>query len=410
MRSLFLFAVLLICGFCANAQSSEFIKDYIARYRDIAIEEMKRSGVPASIKLAQGIHESSAGQSDLVFRSNNHFGIKCKSNWTGESVSHTDDAPNECFRKYTMPEESYKDHSDFLRKNQRYAFLFNLDPTDYEAWANGLKKAGYATNPRYPLLIINLVEEYSLQNYSLIALGKIEDDKKRWMVMNEGLMDKNALATPVIQKDKPVVHKTNIINQYPSGLFKINATKVLFAKKGASYLSIAQQHKIPLSKLFEFNDILKASDEVPFDQLIYVQRKRKAGHHDLHIVVSGETSFYIAQLYAIRLQNLLQMNHLSAGMEPAPGEKIYLRSIAPGAPKVMNASVVNIYDHTNNLMTMNDGLPSAPNAKTLVHNVRPKEGLYAIGKKYGVTVNDLLAWNNLQSDELKVGQKLKILK
>lgn len=411
MRSIFLFAILLISGVCASAQSSEFIKDYIARYRDIAIEEMKRTGVPASIKLAQGIHESSAGQSDLVFRSNNHFGIKCKSNWTGESVSHTDDAPNECFRKYTMPEESYKDHSDFLRKNQRYAFLFNLDPTDYEAWANGLKKAGYATNPRYPQLIIKLIKEYDLQYYSLIAMGKIEDDKKQWMVMNDGSGNKNVLTTPVVLKEKNLERKVNVINQFPSGVFKINATRVIFAKKGTSFISIAQQNRVPLAKLFEYNDDMEILDEVPFDQLIYVQRKRKTGHHDHHIVVSGETSFDIAQLYAIRLNNLLELNHLDKGMEPAPGERIYLRSKAPAQPKLLGATLAKYSsqdDNTNSQKIDEENATRNP-VKTLIHNVKPKEGLYAIGRQYGVSVNELLEWNNLKSDALQVGQQIKIL-
>ncbi len=411
MRSIFLFAVLFISGVGASAQSAEFIKDYIARYRDIAIEEMKRTGVPASIKLAQGIHESSAGQSDLVFRSNNHFGIKCKSNWSGESVSHTDDAPNECFRKYAMPEESYKDHSDFLRKNQRYAFLFNLDPTDYEAWANGLKKAGYATNPRYPQLIIKLIKEYDLQHYSLIAMGKIADDKKEWMVMNEGSGSSDILTTPVVHKEKNSGRKVNIINQFPSGVFKINDTRVVFAKKGTSFISIAQQNRVPLAKLFEYNDDMERMDEVPFDQLIYVQRKRKTGHHDHHIVVSGETSFDIAQLYAIRLSNLLELNHLEKGMEPAPGERIYLRSKAPAQPKLMSGTLTrySYQDNNKNFQQMDDEYANGKNEKTLIHKVKPKEGLYAIGRQYGVSVNELLEWNNLKSDALQVGQQIKIL-
>ena len=411
MRSFFLFAILLISGFCATAQSSEFIKDYIARYRDIAIEEMKRTGVPASIKLAQGIHESSAGQSDLVFRSNNHFGIKCKSNWTGESVSHTDDAPDECFRKYSMPEESYKDHSDFLRKNQRYAFLFNLDPADYEAWAKGLKKAGYATNPRYPQLIIKLIEEYDLQHYSLIAMGKVEDDKKEYMVMNDSQGSKDVLTTPVVHKEKNTGRKVNVINQFPQGVFKINATRVVFAKKGTSFISIAQQNRVPLAKLFEYNDDMERLDEVPFDQLIYVQRKRKTGHHDHHIVVSGETSFDIAQLYAIRLNNLLELNHLEKGMEPAPGERIYLRSKAPAQPKLLGATLTkyNYQDDNNNFKQNDENDATGKKVKTLIHNVKPKEGLYAIGRQYGVSVNELLEWNNLKSDALQVGQQIKIL-
>src|SRR5215467_1623901 len=159
----------------SQAQSSTDILAYISRYKDLAISEMKRTGIPAAITLAQGIHETEAGTSDLVKRSNNHFGIKCKENWTGQSVSHDDDARGECFRKYAAPEESYRDHSDFLKSRPNYASLFKLDPTDYEAWAFGLKKAGYATNPKYAQVLIKLIRDYNLQDYTLIALGKMKE-------------------------------------------------------------------------------------------------------------------------------------------------------------------------------------------------------------------------------------------
>jgi len=133
--------------------------EYINKYKELAIAEMQRTGIPASIKLAQGIHETSAGTSDLVKRSNNHFGLKCKAEWTGMTVKHTDDAPNECFRKYESPLDSYKDQSNYLKNSPRYASLFDLDPTDYKAWAFGLKKAGYATNPKYTQVLIKLIED-----------------------------------------------------------------------------------------------------------------------------------------------------------------------------------------------------------------------------------------------------------
>jgi flagellum-specific peptidoglycan hydrolase FlgJ len=141
-----LFALLIFSATFGQAEKQR-IEDYINTYKDLAISEMLRSGVPASITLAQGILETAGGQSDLAALAYNHFGIKCKSEWTGETMTHDDDAKNECFRKYPSVEESYKDHSDFLRSRPCYAFLFKLDPTDYEGWAKGLKKAGYATNP-----------------------------------------------------------------------------------------------------------------------------------------------------------------------------------------------------------------------------------------------------------------------
>src|SRR5687768_3887186 len=146
----------LFIGTISLAQDKASILEYIQSHKDVAISEMQRTGVPAAIKLAQGIHETDAGTSVLVKKSNNHFGIKCKTNWDGMTVKHTDDAPNECFRKYNSSFDSYKDHSDFLKNSSRYASLFNLDPTDYESWAWGLRKAGYATNTRYPQIIIKL--------------------------------------------------------------------------------------------------------------------------------------------------------------------------------------------------------------------------------------------------------------
>src|SRR6187455_149030 len=151
------------------------VVQYIKSYKDLAIDEMQRTGIPASIKLAQGIHETSAGTSDLVKRSNNHFGLKCKAEWTGMTVKHTDDAPNECFRKYPNSSDSYKDQSDYLKNTPRYASLFELDPTDYKSWAYGLKKAGYATNPKYAPIIVKLIEDYNLQDYTMIALGKLKE-------------------------------------------------------------------------------------------------------------------------------------------------------------------------------------------------------------------------------------------
>jgi flagellum-specific peptidoglycan hydrolase FlgJ len=145
------------------------VNEYIFLYKEIAIQEMKRCGIPASIKLAQGILESGFGNSNLAKKSNNHFGIKCKNEWKGKKVYHTDDLPNECFRKYDSVIESYIDHSDFLRNRKHYEFLFSLDPLDYKSWAYGLKKAGYATNPKYAENLIRIIEEYNLNQYSIIS-------------------------------------------------------------------------------------------------------------------------------------------------------------------------------------------------------------------------------------------------
>ncbi len=175
----FLTCSILLFSFTAAFAQKEKVESYIAQFNEIAIKEMIRTGVPASITLAQGILESQSGESDLVKRSNNHFGIKCKPEWTGPKTYHDDDERGECFRVYPTPEESYKDHSDFLKTRSHYNFLFKIDPLDYEAWANGLKKAGYATLSTYPQKLIKIIKDYNLNEYTKIALKKsIDSDTK----------------------------------------------------------------------------------------------------------------------------------------------------------------------------------------------------------------------------------------
>jgi LysM repeat protein len=387
----------LICIIAAvqtlSAQSSVIIKNYIETYKEIAIEEMIRTGVPASIKLAQGIHETAAGQSVLVTKSNNHFGIKCKTGWQGASVSHDDDARGECFRKYDSPFESFKDHSEFLRTRSHYAFLFNLDPTDFEAWAHGLKKAGYATNPKYPQIIIKLIKDYNLQDYSLIALGKLP-------ATNEGLVYANK---PSVGKSE---EKTNVVVakkvNYPSGVFKINETQVIYVTKGTSYFSLAQQHNIPLARLFDFND-MKAQEETGTDCLVFLQRKRRTGKNETRKVEKGESLYDIAQEEGIRLQSLLELNQLKENVAIQEGEILHLQRESTSVPKIL-ASIFKPVSNTDE----NKIQAHYPVESYVVHVVEPKETLYSISKKYTVTTEDLLKWNNLHSSDLKIGQQLRI--
>ena len=335
------------------AQDADAIQQYIATYKELAITEMLRTGVPAAIKLAQGIHETSAGESDLVKKSNNHFGIKCKNTWTGESVRHDDDARGECFRKYEKAEDSYRDHSDFLKNNTRYSSLFNLDPVDYEDWARGLKRAGYATDPRYPQILIKLIENYNLNDYTLIALGKKKDDPQDLIADNNIKIPPGVYSLPaetVINEgnsDQTAANKLKKqIQDYPVGEFKINETKVFFAGKGSSYLTIANQYNIPLARIFEFND-MPQQEIVDKDQLIYLQRKRKSGNNEYHIVRPGETLFDIAQAEAIRLESLLGYNMLSNGQQPAIGERLFLQTKASSAPRLTLKSDYTIYDNSS---------------------------------------------------------------
>ncbi len=322
-----LFIFLMLFSACSYAQNKDAIKNYIETYKDLAIREMIRTGVPASITLAQGIHESGAGNSKLAVIANNHFGIKCKSNWTGESMRHDDDAKGECFRKYVSAEDSYKDHSDFLKNGTRYASLFTLDPEDYTGWANGLKQAGYATNPKYPQVLIKMVEEYGLQQYSLIALGKMPDPDSKWAVTTAKLNTE----IPASTIETKVVIQEKVPIDYPSGQFHINDTKVIYATKGTPFLAIAKKYDVDLSKLFEFNELEK-TEQLENDQLIFLQRKRKTGNNEFHTVMPGETMYDIAQAEAIRLESLLELNKLHDGERPAVGEKLYLKTKAPSMP------------------------------------------------------------------------------
>jgi len=330
------------------SQQDPVVIAYIKTYKEIAMNEMKRTGVPAAIKLAQGIHETEAGTSKLVNKSNNHFGLKCKKEWTGMTVSHTDDAPNECFRKYENSADSYKDQSDYLRTAPWYASLFKLDPTDYSAWAYGLKKAGYATNPRYAQVLIKLIEDYHLQDYSLIALGKLKPTEEYLVKQDNIKIQTDVEEKPVEMEPEPEIivnvkkplkaeSKVEAAPVYPDGEFKINETRVIYAKKGTPYLSIAEKYALPLARIFEFND-MKEQEVVDKDQLIYIMRKRKTGNNDQHIVQAGETLNSIAQTEALRIESLLEYNLLKQGMKPAVGSVLYLKTKAPAMPALASGN------------------------------------------------------------------------
>jgi hypothetical protein len=314
----------------ASAQTPEQINAYINTYKFLAISEMQRSGVPASIILAQGIHETSAGTSELVIASNNHFGIKCKANWTGQAVYHDDDARGECFRSYAIAADSYKDHSDYLKQTPRYAFLFKLNPEDYEGWAYGLKRAGYATNIKYSQILIKLIEDYDLEKYSLIALGKLPAEQPV-----EG-----SLAGDMVRASLPGFTDSSIQKSppplYPDGAFSINAAKCIYAKAGVSLLSLSNQYEIPLSHLLEFND-MNQEDVLSNDQLIFLQRKRKVGLTAFHVVQPGESMYSICQSEGIRYESILEFNRMKPGEEPVTGERIYLQTMAGNKPALKNS-------------------------------------------------------------------------
>ncbi|GAA4337030.1 glucosaminidase domain-containing protein [Flaviaesturariibacter amylovorans] len=393
MKKLSIILSLTLAYTCSYAQPLSATREYINRFRDIAIAEEQRTGVPAAITLAQGILEAEAGKSDLVRRSNNHFGIKCKTEWTGERVYHDDDARGECFRKYDNPEQSYRDHSDFLRTRAHYSFLFKLDPTDYEGWAYGLKRAGYATNPKYPQLLIRLIREYDLQEYTLMALGRKPIPESGNVVRLESGSQNNAVHTVASASTAA----TPAAPAYPQGVFQINGTRVVYISKGTSYRSIAQQHNLSLEHLYDFND-MEPAEAADADHLLFLGRKRRTGATDLHRTVEGERLFDVAQREGVRFEDLLTYNGLDDDRTFIAGELI---ALSPSASKPS--------------FSPPPGSAPAPVAQPavtayLVHRVQPKETLYSIAKKYGVRTEDILQWNNLPTSGLKIGQELRINK
>ncbi|MBC8033613.1 MAG: glucosaminidase domain-containing protein [Chitinophagaceae bacterium] len=327
-RIIVLSGLLMLAVLTASSQRKEDIVNYINAYKDIAISEMKRTGVPASIKLAQGIHETSAGTSDLVQKSNNHFGIKCKTGWAGPKVYHDDDAAGECFRSYEKAEDSYRDHSDFLKRGGRYAFLFQLDPTDYEGWAYGLKKAGYATNIKYSQILIRLIKENNLEQYTLMGLSTLNPGE---LATTDGSKDQEEASNESTYSGPAI---TMPAPDYPSVDFLINKTKVIFVKPGTSWLSIAQTYDLQLKRLLDFNDLESEVEIGKPGQLVFLQRKRKEGAKEFHIVQARERLYDICQEEGIRMESLLSYNQLDQGMQPAVGEKLYLQTAADKRPEL----------------------------------------------------------------------------
>ncbi len=253
------FIVLIVSAFKGLSQEApnENIIKYIEQYAALAVKEMERTGVPASIKIAQGIHETNAGKSDLVLQSNNHFGIKCKSSWTGDKVYHNDDAEGECFRKYADAKSSYLDHSDYLKSQPRYAFLFEYDANDYASWAWGLKKAGYATNPIYAQTLIKYIEAYQLNELNNIAENEDDTDLENYFekIRNQPLQaitSNNKLIEPD-EAPKPAKEKSGK---------RIKVKKTHVVKRGDSLYSLSKKYGTTVDALKKVNHLKKEALQV----------------------------------------------------------------------------------------------------------------------------------------------------
>jgi len=327
-------------------------QQYIARYKDIAVDEMRRSGIPASIKLAQGILETQSGNGWLVLNSNNHFGIKCKNNWVGETVNYDDDARQECFRKYGSAADSYRDHSAFLKNNPRYAFLFQFDPVDYKSWAYGLKQAGYATSRTYPQQLIKIIEDYNLDQYTQEGMGVARNTPVENNNPRPGVQDRPTSSKPVASAKPPV--KQPGVKQYPRGLFEINGRKVLYLPAGTSLIQVASEQHIRLSRLLKYNDL---SSDAPLtsNMLIFLQKKGKKGKDDFHLVAAGETMHAVSQAEGIQMKWLRRRNKLHEGEEPAAGEKLALDGYASNTPLLAKGSKAKEDEEAENYSLSKEG-------------------------------------------------------
>jgi len=301
-------------------------ESYINDYKDLAINEMKRTGIPASITLAQGIIESDMGRSRLATEANNHFGVKCHDNWTGPTIRHTDDRRNECFRKYGKPEESFRDHSDFLKSEVRYRSLFTLDLTDYKGWARGLKKAGYATNPDYANMLIRKIEEYSLYNYD-VDLTSSESRLKDKVTEPDTIKD-NA----IVKAGKPDISKeeNNFVSTLPARVKENNRIQYIIVNERDTKEGLENEFQLLRWELQRYNELGSDFTLTP-GQILYLQPKREKAEpgKEYHNVAEGETMYTISQIYGIKVKNLYLMNRMTEGSEPVTGQKIWLRSVKP---------------------------------------------------------------------------------
>jgi len=308
--TVFIFSILF--GISAAAESGDpkprySRSEYIAMWKDVAVRQMQEHGIPASITLAQAILESGDGNSMLAREGNNHFGIKCHG-WTGKKVYHDDDARNECFRKYRNASESFADHSDFLKRS-RYAFLFDYEITDYKSWAHGLKKAGYATNPKYPALLIRLIEENNLTAYDMEAAGKMSKGR------------------PVAQTPKSGKSPDEITVTLGTAGYKVSKNNIKYTetKTAETPRSLAKKLDMGPWQIRRYNDLNKG-ETIPAGARVYMQpKRRKAAEAKQHIAAEGETLREISQKYGVKTRRLRKMSGFDRGYEVKPGDKVILQ-------------------------------------------------------------------------------------
>lgn len=373
MRNVLVLVLLLSYSLLeAEGQDKMSREQYIETYKNLAIIEMHRAGVPASITMAQGILESSDGNSRLARVANNHFGIKCKSTWKGKTIQADDDAPDECFRAYDSPLDSYRDHSEFLRSNWRYHELFDLEITDYKGWAKGLRKAGYATNKSYHTIIINLIERHELYNLDI--------------------------AKPQQEVTKPLV----LQNEVP----------VVYAGEEETLETIAKDNDLSNRQIYKYND-LKEGQQIEEGDIVYLKPKRRRGSQKFHTVKPDESMYQIAQQYGIKLKHLYRRNRLEEGEEPTEGTQLYMRgkrskkdSVEVKTPEVIEEEKNKFVNPHSLEIEKADPIVKEDIELPPYHVVGKGDNIYRIAEKYHIFEEDILRWNNINALELTLGQKI----
>ena len=332
MKKSILVAILFLSGFGAlHAQTRQTREEYIDRYKHIAVAHMERYGIPASITLAQGILESDCGNSALSRSSNNHFGIKCKSDWTGRRVFHDDDARGECFRAYGSVEASYEDHARFLDSQPRYDSLFVYPADDYRSWARGLKAAGYATAPDYAQRLCRIIEEAQLflldqpdgERLYASRMGRKVTDPEGWFA-DQSSVEPAAGASPAIDPDNYRV-TINAHNGY--NVYATNGVHYVLAKEGDTFENIGKKFRISARNLRKFNDLKDKKAQPMPHEVVYIERKKKRweGNAHTHTCRQGETAYAVGQSYAIRTRSIEKLNKLRPGDTLEQGRQIRIK-------------------------------------------------------------------------------------
>ena len=344
MKRLFLLISLLVLSkFSAQTWATE--DQYIQKFAQYAVEEMEKYKIPASITLAQGLLETGGGQSRLAQEGKNHFGIKCKEDWTGKTMKHTDDAPNECFRVYDDPKQSYEDHSIFLATRKYYTKLFDLDMKDYKAWAHGLKKAGYATNPRYASILIGKIEKYKLYEFDevnskevLYAVLKkypgLQEDRQFMAQLEPAKEKKKTIAPAPKTQSQPKVYalapekkervktKAEILNSILIKSHPNGGLKYIVIPEDTDVQYIAKKFKISESKLMKWNEL--DGTALVKNEVVFLESKNSQGNTPIYKTESGEDMYDIAQKFGIKLNKLYAKNRMDEGQKPSAGQLIYL--------------------------------------------------------------------------------------